>query len=120
MQEFPTCHYIFVVATPLLCDHPAFRPPPDRTHAIHCVKEDSATPAGVDELPHPEASPSDDQLSQEGSKAEEDPASSESDDLEEPSEDGEDDSDSAIEDTDAEDQGECPGGEGGEGTCQNQ
>lgn len=27
VKEFPTCHYVFVVSTPFLCKHPAFRPP---------------------------------------------------------------------------------------------
>lgn len=27
VREFPSCHYVAVVATPLLCGHPAFVPP---------------------------------------------------------------------------------------------
>jgi hypothetical protein len=27
VREFPSCHYILTVSTPLLCGHPAFRPP---------------------------------------------------------------------------------------------
>lgn len=26
VKEFPTCSYVFTVATPLLCAHPAFKP----------------------------------------------------------------------------------------------
>lgn len=39
VKEFPTCNYIYVVATPFLCTHPKFRPPPQRTHTLRCDLE---------------------------------------------------------------------------------
>ncbi|GAX79253.1 hypothetical protein CEUSTIGMA_g6693.t1 [Chlamydomonas eustigma] len=39
VKEFPTCHYIFVVATPFLCTHPLFKPQPERTQAIKCYPD---------------------------------------------------------------------------------
>jgi hypothetical protein len=27
VKEFPTCNYVFTVATPFLCKHPEFKPP---------------------------------------------------------------------------------------------
>lgn len=48
VKEFPTCNYIFVVATPFLCVHPRFQPPPQRTHTIRCTpQEPGAVNAGA-------------------------------------------------------------------------
>jgi len=27
VREFPTCNYVILVSTPLLCQHPVFKPP---------------------------------------------------------------------------------------------
>ncbi|GBF95116.1 hypothetical protein Rsub_07700 [Raphidocelis subcapitata] len=37
VREFPTCNYVVVVSTPLLCGHPAFKPPPEDVRLISCV-----------------------------------------------------------------------------------
>eukprot|EP00983_Pelagomonas_calceolata_P108796 1159496-Pelagomonas_calceolata.AAC.1 len=33
VNEFPTCNYVFVVATPFLCKHPEFKPQPPYSQA---------------------------------------------------------------------------------------
>ncbi|KAG2498656.1 hypothetical protein HYH03_003402 [Edaphochlamys debaryana] len=37
IKEFPTCNYVFVVSTPFLCKHPAFKPLPEQHLQIRCV-----------------------------------------------------------------------------------
>ncbi|KAJ9504962.1 hypothetical protein QJQ45_021453 [Haematococcus lacustris] len=46
VKEFPTCNYIYTVATPFLCKHPRFKPPAEVVRAINCVPY-GARPAGA-------------------------------------------------------------------------
>ncbi|GFH10890.1 predicted protein [Haematococcus lacustris] len=48
VKEFPTCNYIYTVATPFLCKHPRFKPPAEVVRAINCVPY-GARPAGAGE-----------------------------------------------------------------------
>uniref|UniRef100_A0A7S3VMM3 MRH domain-containing protein n=1 Tax=Dunaliella tertiolecta TaxID=3047 RepID=A0A7S3VMM3_DUNTE len=42
VNEFPTCNYVFVVATPFLCKHPEFKPQPEAVSSIVCVPQTSS------------------------------------------------------------------------------
>ncbi|KAF5837447.1 hypothetical protein DUNSADRAFT_4363 [Dunaliella salina] len=42
VNEFPTCNYVFVVATPFLCKHPEFKPQPEAVSSIVCAPQKSS------------------------------------------------------------------------------
>lgn len=50
VREFPTCNYVVVMSSPLLCKHPDFAPPPENTFLIDCRFE-------AEEPPPPEPAP---------------------------------------------------------------
>mmetsp|Transcript_31818 Transcript_31818/g.70690 ORF Transcript_31818/g.70690 Transcript_31818/m.70690 type:complete len:390 (-) Transcript_31818:180-1349(-) len=39
VKEFPTCNYVFTVATPFLCNHPEFKLPPEKLYTVVCDPE---------------------------------------------------------------------------------
>jgi hypothetical protein len=47
VKEFPTCNYVFTVATPFLCKHPEFKPPVGRLCCAHRELVDDASCATV-------------------------------------------------------------------------